>query len=140
MMVRTNHSACANRGSTQTEELVGPRQRDASNASGVTAFLHIVHRPVLSENAITPSSRDSAMDRLSRLPSTRCEGSGHVGSCGLSSISLSSSCFGCSYCPFAPNGPTGSNCSLSATKSQYFDARWDDPPTGPLDRSERKDS
>src|ERR1022692_1042778 len=82
--------------------------------------------PVLSENAITPSSKDSAMDRLSRLPSTRCEGSGHVGSCGPSSISLSSSCFGCSYCPFAPNGPTGSNCSLSATKSQYFDARWDD--------------
>ena len=71
------------------------------------------------------------MDRLSRLPSTRCEGSGHVDSCGPSSILLSSSCFGCSYCPFAPNGPTGSNCSLSATKSQYFDARWDDPPAGP---------
>jgi hypothetical protein len=93
--------------------------------------LRQVGAPVLSENAITPSSRDSAMDRLSRLPSTRCEGSGHVGSCGPSSISLSSSRFGCSYCPFAPNGPTGSNCSLSATKSQYFDARWDDPPTGP---------
>src|ERR1019366_4856061 len=92
-----------------------------------TVGLHLV----LSENAITPSSRDCAMDRLSRLPSTRCEGSDHVASCGPSSISLSSSCLGCSYCPFAPNGPTGSNCSLSATKSQYFDARWDDPPTGP---------
>jgi hypothetical protein len=42
----------------------------------------------------------------------------------LSFISLSSSWFGCSYCPFVPNGPPGSTYWFSATKSQYFDARW----------------
>ena|ERR1017187_2799722 len=52
--------------------------------------------PVVSENAITRSTRDSTEHRLSRLPSTQCDGTEHV----ASSISLSGICLSWWSCRF----------------------------------------
>src|ERR1022692_2050173 len=72
-----------------------------------------------------------AEDRSSRLPSSRCGGTGQEGSCGLSSTSASVSCSSWSSCSFAVRTPRRSSSSLCATRWRYSGARWHVPPTSP---------
>ena len=74
---------------------------------------------------MTPQSIES-----SRLPSSRCEDTGYVANCVLSSISLSVACSGAVSCRSVPSVQTRSSCWPCVTKWLYSAGRSGVPSTG----------